>query len=192
MIKKTTRKTIINHLGTMTKEALAANSQTACQMLCETVEFNNSRNVMFFLSLPNEIDTGTALKMAFELNKTVLVPHVDWEEWVIEPYIMPSLDCPIERGKYGLKSLKNGIAADIGDIDMIVVPGVGFDEQGYRLGRGGGFYDRFLSDSRRRAITCGLALEQQIVDEVPREEHDMPVDMLVTEKSIRRFGKMRQ
>jgi 5-formyltetrahydrofolate cyclo-ligase len=64
----------------------------------------------------------------------------------------------------------------------VIVPGLAFDSRGRRLGRGGGFYDRFLSQPDLTAVTCGVALEAQILEDLPREPHDVPVDLLITEE----------
>jgi 5-formyltetrahydrofolate cyclo-ligase len=82
-----------------------------------------------------------------------------------------------------------GNPAPVADIDLVVLPGLGFDPFGNRLGRGRGFYDRFLAHRDYRAVSCGLALEEQFVESVPVGPHDMPIDMLVTDKNVRRFGR---
>lgn len=76
-----------------------------------------------------------------------------------------------------------GGTVDLAEVDVMLVPGLAFDGAGYRLGYGGAFYDGTLTAlaSHGRATTIGLAFEAQLVDEVPREEHDRPVDLIVTE-----------
>ena len=73
-------------------------------------------------------------------------------------------------------------------IDLVIVPGLGFTPTGYRIGRGMGFYDRFLAQPGFIGLSCGLAFEEQIVPELPLLDHDMPLGMLVTEQGIRRFA----
>ena len=72
-------------------------------------------------------------------------------------------------------------------IDIVVVPGLGFTPQGHRIGRGMGFYDRFLAQSGFMGISCGLAFDEQVVENIPVLDHDMPLSMLVTDRGIRRF-----
>ena len=75
------------------------------------------------------------------------------------------------------------------DIDLILVPGLGFTNDGNRLGRGRGIYDRFLSQPDMRAITCGLAMELQVLETLPVLDHDAPLSMLVTNRNVRRFSR---
>ncbi len=73
------------------------------------------------------------------------------------------------------------------NIDLVIVPGMGFDLQGNRIGRGRGFYDRFLAHRDWAGIACGLALEEQVADVVPVSDHDRRIQMLVTDAAVRRF-----
>jgi 5-formyltetrahydrofolate cyclo-ligase len=73
-------------------------------------------------------------------------------------------------------------------IDLVVVPGVGFTEQGFRIGRGMGFYDRFLAQPDFLGLSCGLAFEEQVVPALPVLDHDMPLSMLATNRGLRRFA----
>jgi 5-formyltetrahydrofolate cyclo-ligase len=72
-------------------------------------------------------------------------------------------------------------------IDLVLVPGLGFTNTGYRIGRGMGFYDRFLAQPEFNGTSCGLAFHEQIVDELPVLDHDVPLSMLVTDRGVRRF-----
>ena len=72
---------------------------------------------------------------------------------------------------------------------MVIVPGLGFDKDGNRLGRGRGFYDRFLAHPEFKGVACGLAFEEQFVSEIPVGPLDRHVDMLVTDKKVRRFQR---
>jgi 5-formyltetrahydrofolate cyclo-ligase len=80
----------------------------------------------------------------------------------------------------------NPIPIDL--IDLVIVPGLGFTETGYRIGRGMGFYDRFLAQAEFMGVSCGLAFEEQIVGALPVLDHDVPLSMLATDRGIRRFA----
>jgi 5-formyltetrahydrofolate cyclo-ligase len=75
----------------------------------------------------------------------------------------------------------------VAGIDLVIVPGLGFDRHGHRIGRGRGFYDRFLAHRDWRGISCGFAIQEQIVEQVPVNEKDVGVNMLVTDSEINRF-----
>ncbi len=69
-------------------------------------------------------------------------------------------------------------------IDMIVIPGLAFDRRGYRVGRGRGFYDRFLAQQAFQGLRCALCYHEQLIDAVPYESHDIPMDLIVTDQEI--------
>jgi 5-formyltetrahydrofolate cyclo-ligase len=73
-------------------------------------------------------------------------------------------------------------------IDLVIVPGVGFTPAGKRIGRGMGFYDRFLAQADFVGVSCGLAFEDQIVDDLPTLDHDMGLSMLASDRGVRRFA----
>jgi 5-formyltetrahydrofolate cyclo-ligase len=98
-----------------------------------------------------------------------------------------SLRDGLTLGRLGIHEPAGGQPWLVEAIDFIVVPALAFDHRGYRLGRGGGFYDRFLALPDLRAVTCGLGFAEQVVDEVPVAPHDRPVKLLVTDKGVLRF-----
>jgi 5-formyltetrahydrofolate cyclo-ligase len=139
--------------------------------------------------MPKELDTSQVNLQAFKLNKIVAVPRVLWDERELEPVVIQTLNCPMDISRYGLRNPSGTEIMDVAQIDMVVVPGLGFDESGDRLGRGAGFYDRFLASHNFKGIRCGLAFEDQLMASVPIDEHDMRLDMLVTDQKVRRFNK---
>jgi len=188
MDKETHRNRIRRAIEALGAAALMDKSRTACQNLCSTSEFQQAKVVMIFLSLPNEVDTSTAVVRAFEDGKTLVVPKVLWRPRRLVPVILASLDCPMKVDSYGLREPIGAETISPGKIDLVVTPGLAFDRSGRRLGRGGGFYDRFLKTAGLDAPYCGLALEAQVTDSVPVEQHDVALDMLVTDSSVRHFN----
>ncbi|PKN57101.1 MAG: 5-formyltetrahydrofolate cyclo-ligase [Deltaproteobacteria bacterium HGW-Deltaproteobacteria-14] len=80
------------------------------------------------------------------------------------------------------------VEVPVGDVDLVVVPGLGFAADGRRLGQGGGFYDRLLAAPERRALAVGFAFGLQVVDGIPTEGHDVVLDAIVTERGVARGG----
>lgn len=175
----------------MTDADRAARSAAACRLLADQPEFRRSETVMLFLSLPTEVDTSPLAVQAWQAGKRVLAPSVSWEERRLAPIEIHSLTSGLETVEMGIRQPAEGALVPVGEIDLVVLPGLGFDEQGNRLGRGRGFYDRFLAHREFRAATCGLAFESQIVPHVPADEHDMRVQLLVTDAAVRRFSALR-
>jgi 5-formyltetrahydrofolate cyclo-ligase len=94
----------------------------------------------------------------------------------------------LEEGYMGiLEPPENELVAPK-DLDMIFVPGLAFDRNGERLGRGAGYYDRLLAEPDIRAVLCGVCYDVQVMDCVPHEPRDHRVDMLVTESELLRFN----
>ena len=98
----------------------------------------------------------------------------------------------LRRGRYGILEPGQGIAMSVRRLDVLLMPLVGFDAQGHRIGMGKGYYDRALAfrnrrRTRERPLLVGLAFECQRVDALPARPHDIPLDRLVTEAGVRRF-----
>ena len=173
----------------MTDQQYQQKSALACRRLRSLREFQDAGVVMLFLSLTREILTTDAIDVALDQGKSVAVPKVNWHNHSIIPVALTSLDVELESDRYGLRHPVRADQVPLDHIELIVVPGVGFDECGNRLGRGGGFYDRFLKNNGCTWTTCGLAFEEQFIPQVPVERHDIGVDILVTDTHVRRFAK---
>lgn len=159
----------------------------ACERLCELEEFKRAEVIMLFLPMPKEIDTSYAILQALQQDKTVLVPVVAWQERQLTPVVIDTLNCAMEISRYGLRNPTGTETVSLSKIDLVITPGLGFDCQGNRIGRGGGFYDRFLGTDSLRAYRCGFGFEDQLMDQLPVLEHDATLNMLVTNEQVRRF-----
>lgn len=159
-------------------------SKMACQNLIATDEYKNASVIMIFLSLTHEVDTTTVILDAWQQGKTVAVPKVSWQQRHMIPVEITSLETGFSESSNGLKNPTTGVPMPLEEIDMVVTPGLGFDIKGNRLGRAGGYYDRFFASELLKAKKIGFAFSQQIVDSVPVEEHDKPIDILVTDAGV--------
>jgi 5-formyltetrahydrofolate cyclo-ligase len=142
---------------------------------------------MVFLSMPDEIDTTEAIALARQRGMVVLVPRVDWDLRSMEAVEIDSAAPEVAVGRGGLRNPVGGAPADLDRIDLVVTPGLGFDRQGHRLGRGAGFYDRFFAAPGLRAARCGFCFCEQVVESIPVAEADLPVDWLVTDEGAVRI-----
>lgn len=165
-------------------------SIAACSLLTQATEFSKARVIMLFLSTPHEIDTAPLALKAWQAGKTVVVPKVSWDQRRMLPVEINSLNTGLQPSGPDGKILEpiagNPIPMDI--IDLVIVPALGFSPTGYRIGRGMGFYDRFLAQSDFHGLTCGYGYESQVVSPVPVLDHDIPLAMLATDRGIRRFA----
>lgn len=187
MIKRRLRKQLRETLKHLSKEQNHQQSLRACELLCRTEQFHRARVIMMFLAKASEIQTDGAVRRALEQDKIVAVPKVEYKHHKLIPLRLLSLDCEMETDHYGLRHPLHAEQVDVPAIDLVVAPGLGFDERGNRMGRGGGYYDRFFIYDGFRAVKCGLGFEQQLLEEVPMFEHDIGLDMLVTDKKVRCF-----
>jgi 5-formyltetrahydrofolate cyclo-ligase len=152
----------------------------ACERLTALPEFVAASVVMMYAATRHELECRFAMEHAMDDGKTVLLPGIDWEAKFLIPRRLPDVRAGLATFRHGiLEPPKQWPEAGVETIDMVVVPGIAFDEAGRRLGRGGGFYDRFLSRIPARTRRIGLALEVQGLREVPAGEQDARVDAVV-------------
>jgi 5-formyltetrahydrofolate cyclo-ligase len=141
-------------------------------------------DVFTCLSFGVEIDTWRIVRRLLEAGKRVYVPRADFATRTLHVHPYP---CELVELGMGLRQPapdQPELAADAidGTLDAALVAGLGFDRAGYRLGHGGGFFDRFLVDRRFPAI--GLAYQIQVIEAVPREAHDLPVSAVATDREL--------
>lgn len=175
-------------LAALTPAEWHERSVAACRNLLSTPEYARAEVVMIFLTMTCEVDTSHIALQAWNEMKRVLAPRVAWEQRRMLPTEINSLTSDVREGVLGVRQPVEGMPVPVSDIDLLVVPGLAFDRHGNRLGRGRGFYDRFMAHRDFRATACGLAIEAQVVDSVPVGENDVRLAMLVTEAQVRRFG----
>ena len=169
-------------------------SASACRLVATMPEFDAAHVVMLYLSMPTEVDTATLALRCWQAGKTVVVPKVSWDQRRMLPIeinsltdVAPSASAPASVSG-GVREPLAGRPIPVDLIDLVIVPGLGFSPAGFRIGRGMGFYDRFLAQSEFVGRSCGLAFEEQVIDNLPVLDHDVPLHMLVTDRGIRRFA----
>ena len=165
-----------------------AKSQTACTWITSSPEFAAARVVMLYLSMPQEVDTTNIALRCWQTGKTVVVPKVSCTQRHMLPVEIASLQTRMTTTGPGVREPENGQPIPVEFIDLVIVPGLGFTAKGYRIGRGMGFYDRFLAQPDFVGLSCGLAFEEQIVPTLPVLDHDVPLSMLGTDRGLRRFA----
>ena len=181
------RKALRAKLAAITEQQRHTKSVAACGHLIRTPEFKAARTVMLYLSTPTEVETAPLALRCWQEGKTVVVPKVSWDQRRMLPVEITTLQTGITTTGPGIKEPISGKPIPTEYIDLVVVPGLGFTPTGHRIGRGMGFYDRFLAQSDFSGLSCGLAFAEQIIDSLPVLAHDMPLGMLVTDQSVRRF-----
>ncbi len=144
------------------------------------LQFISAKKIMAYVSTKEEVNTHDLIKDCIQKGQTICLPKVDGNEIKI---IQVSSWEQLESGAFNiLEPTSDDEAINPEDLDLIIVPGIAFDRRGHRLGFGRGFYDRILK--KTTAYKVGLAFHEQIIDEIPNEEHDVPMDLIITDTSL--------
>ena len=133
-------------------------------------------------SLPGEVDTHRLIDHALEQSKRVVVPVVVGLGQPLRHAEIAGLD-ELAPARWNLLQPSEPRFVDAADTGLVLVPGVLFDVHGYRVGHGGGFYDRFLL-GLADATRIGLIYDEFLVDRIPIEDHDVPVDVVITPSGV--------
>lgn len=145
-----------------------------------------ARTILAYGALPSEISLDPFITAALSAGKRIAIPLIDWGTKSMDPVEITNLADDLETGRYDIRVPRAGLTRVQPDqIEVILLPGLAFDRAGNRLGRGAGFYDRFISalhQGGHRPTLIGVCHDAQIVDRVPTEPHDHRVDRVITEQ----------
>lgn len=152
--------------------------------------WKKAKTVLMYLGIKSEFDPTPLVEAALSMDKTVVLPRIQRAENRLEIRQVRSLNEDLVSGVWGLKEPNPLRCPEIepARLDCILVPGVAFDLQGNRMGYGAGFYDRLLSDPELVAPRIAACFPEQLVDSIPTEAHDLPVDTLVMPDRIVHVG----
>lgn len=175
--KATLRQTYRQLRDMLSPQQVEHASQTVCQNLLAWSPLVHAQTVLAYLPFRNEID----LRPLFDRLAHIrwLVPRVDGKRLSLHPYVPDRLTLH----RYGMWEPSAELPAVApGEVDLVLVPGIAFDRRGYRLGFGGGYYDRFLPTCP--ALRAGITYEFALLDELPVQEHDQRVQWVITPGEI--------
>lgn len=173
---RTKIRTILKGFST---EKRASDSAKLCASLQEQYFFQKAASILFFAPMSEEPDLWPLLSEVLPTKKLVALPCFDSENQAYVPRRVGDIHVEIISGKFGIREpAPTCVAIPLQDLDLVLVPGVAFDSNGHRLGRGKGFYDRMLQNFTGRKI--GIAFDEQIVDAVPAGKNDVRMDLIVT------------
>ncbi len=153
------------------------NSVIILDKIEQTDIFRNSKTILIYNALPDEVQTMTHI-IRWAKKKRIVLPVVNGDSLELREYSKEEM----EKGAFGIYEPRYGEIVDPKEIDMAIVPGIAFDNACRRLGRGKGYYDRTLISLDAPKIGIGFSF--QIIDSVPTELHDQALDYIFTEKDI--------
>ncbi len=183
-VKRELRRRLRRQIALLSEKELEISDKAIYNNLSVLPEVLAASRAFLYLSVGHEVDTHRLLRLLMNLGKTVALPvslaggEMFFAEYrrgcltdgTVVPIPEPDASAPRLEPEEG---------------DLILVPGLTFDAEGFRMGQGGGYYDRFLAS--RRLFSVGVARDALLMEHVPREKHDQPVCCLVTESRILRF-----
>lgn len=185
--KRELRKLIQGRLNAT--QDIAQQSLNVAQQLENIAEYQTAVRVGYYLHMDEaEIETHDIISAAFKNNKRVFLPRVIQDRMeMIEVESEEAVEKLQPEGKYKLRepALNSGITAtEAGGLDLMIVPGLGFTTGCARLGRGKGYYDRYINALPRTPFLVGIGATQQLVNSIPLESHDRLLDKVIISDTI--------
>lgn len=172
--KKRVRELLAQKRRLLSKEDIAEQSSKVVAAVEQMPSFQSAKTVLIYYPTHNEVDLLSLIKR-YKKEKTFLFPVVHRKTMTACPY---EGNAKMHRGKFNIPEPTT--EPYVGDIDLILVPGVGFDKRGNRLGRGGGYYDKFITRLGSKTLLVGVGYDFQLVEEVPANRWDKRLDYVVT------------
>lgn len=164
----------------ITKEESEQKSRAAADAVFELPQYKSAETVMAYMASFKEISTSAIIRDALK-HKRLVIPVSNTDSFTITPSYLKS-ENELVKGAYGIYEPRIIEPAEVNDIDIAFIPGIAFDRRGGRLGFGKGYYDRFLSEFH--GVKIGFCYEFQLIDTLPLDSHDIPMDIIITEKRI--------
>lgn len=157
----------------------ANGSAHAREQLEQKAVWQNARSVLLFAPTPDEVDIWLLLKAALKTGKVTALPRFDSATSTYSAAQIKDPARDTREGRFGIREPAGSCpTVPLNRLDLVLVPGLAFDVHGRRLGRGKGYYDRLLAAVR--GTSCGVAFDEQIVTDIPREPHDALVNCILT------------
>jgi 5-formyltetrahydrofolate cyclo-ligase len=180
MSKNVIRKRILSRRDALSAPEIASLSQEVVAQFLSSPAYAAASTLALYCSIRSEVATSGIFAAAFQAGKRILYPRT---VGTTLEFIAVETLAALEASRFGICEPRSGEVCPLAKIDLLVLPGVAFDAKGIRLGYGLGCYDRALAAVGRPTLV-GLAYDFQVVASLPKEEHDIPVDFVVTERKI--------
>lgn len=171
--------------GALPESACDARSTAIEERITSLAEVQGATTILSFASIRNEVRTRPLMEAAWASGKRVALPRVVGEELSLH-LIEPNTSLP--EGAYSVPEPPHAMAlVQPADVDFALIPALAVDPRGFRIGYGGGYYDRLLP-RLENACTCAIAYDFQLISEVPELPFDVAVDLVVTDERVIRVA----
>jgi len=178
LTKAQIRSKILLKLKTQKEEDRNRKSKLIRSKLLRNKVFRKAKIVMFYIAFGGEVNTEEMIKEAKKIGKIICVPICRKDKEIMQPAILDD-HAELKKGPYGIWEPVTETLVKLEKLDLVVVPGLAFDKKGNRLGRGKGYYDRFLSRLSDKTPSIGLAFDFQILPRVPTTPYDISVKKII-------------
>jgi 5-formyltetrahydrofolate cyclo-ligase len=182
---------LLNKRNSQSKDEILEKSDQIFKIIVNLPEYQQAENIIIYCGKDEEVQTEKIIKYSLNDGKKIIVPITNVQKRVLEFSEIKDFDQDLEISTFDIPEPKKDRYKpfDLDKIDLIFVPGVGFDKIGGRLGYGYGYFDKFLSSIINRKIDkfipfIGLAFDLQIVEILPTGKNDINIDLIITEKRI--------
>lgn len=187
-LKAAERQRCLDRRAALSEKARKSKSGMIQRKILALPEFQRAQTVMLFLNFRDEVETTAIAEAVLAERKRLVLPRCAPGRLLL-PLEVRDLERDIEAGMWGIREPKPTLnRVESLAIEFIVVPGLGFDLQGNRLGYGGGYYDRFLPKLSPLTPRAALAFACQVIEQAPVGEGDEKITMLITEDEVYRFA----
>ncbi len=178
--KNNLRKKITLLKQTLKRSLLLRESRAIVRHLARWSEYKKAKTILFYSPLDKEVQLQSLMRKALAQGKVICLPACNASRGTMKPYSIRS-EKDLAMGPYGILEPKkiSGRLMKRSRVELMLIPGIAFDARGNRLGRGKGYYDRFLKSWAGKAKTVGVALAEQVMPRVPAGKNDFPLQYLV-------------
>jgi len=181
--KSQLRKRILNVRNNMSEEDVKKNSNAIMDKITSLDIYKQSKVVFIYMDFKNEVMTSNLIKRMLSERKRVVIPYTDNINSVLIPSEITK-ESDLKLNSFGYYEPKSILSVNIEEIDLVIVPGVVFDKNLNRIGFGKGYYDKILNLLKPSAKKVALAHDFQVLKNIPAEEHDVKMDIIITENTI--------
>lgn len=185
-VKKELRKIVLGRLDDMDDTVRTTASRTIIQEVTALTAYRESSVVLAYASFGSELQTDDFIRSVLEQGKTLVLPKINRAKKFLDLYEVDDPERDLEAGVWGIPEPRAGRCRAVGldAVEFVLVPGIAFDSCGGRLGHGAGFYDKLLGSSDRHPYLVAGAFQNQMVEKVPVDQHDVLMDLVISESGL--------
>lgn len=184
--KSELRQTILKQRDAIPAEERQRRSDQICTWLMATAWYQNAKTILAYSAIKSELDLSTAMNAHLARGGQLILPRINRSQNSLDLYRITDLSAQTIAGAWGIREPDPSRCQQAfpGEIDLVLIPGAGFDRDGNRLGYGAGFYDRLLCDPAFKGQIVACLFQEQLVPKIPVESHDIPVDQLISDQGV--------